>query len=150
MRLEFQTTNNEAEYEALLVGLDLARSAGASSMVIHYDSYVITRQVNGHNEAKGERMRKCLNLVKQHVGRDSNMRFVQVLREENADADRLAKVATAEGMILDERVLFFVQYAPTTDHIEVQVIPLGDDWMVLIISYLKRDDFQMFMSLQES
>lgn len=95
-------------------------------------------------------MRKCLNLVKQHVGRDSNMRFVQVLREENADADRLAKVATAEGMILDERVLFFVQYAPTTDHIEVQVIPPGDDWMVLIISYLKRDDFQMFMSLQES
>ena len=53
-------------------------------------------------------------------------------------------------MILDERVLFFVQYAPTTDHIEVQVIPPGDDWMVLIISYLKRDDFQMFMSLQES
>ena len=137
MRLEFQTTNNEAEYEALLVGLDLARSVGASSMVIRCDSYVITRQVNGGYEAKGERMRKYLNLMKQHIGRDSNVRFVQVPREENANANRLAKIASAEGMILDERVLYFIQYAPTTDHIEVKVIPLGDERMVLIISYLK-------------
>ena len=46
-------------------------------------------------------MRKYLNLVKQHVGRDSNVRFVQVPREEIVDADHLAKAASAEDMILD-------------------------------------------------
>ena len=35
IRLDFPTTNNEAEYEALVAGLDLARAAGARNMIIH-------------------------------------------------------------------------------------------------------------------
>ena len=42
IRLNFPTTNNEAEYEALVAGLDLARVAGATSVVIYCDSQVIT------------------------------------------------------------------------------------------------------------
>ena len=38
IRLDFPTTNNEAEYEALVAGLDLARAAGAKNMIIHCDS----------------------------------------------------------------------------------------------------------------
>ena len=34
IQLDFPTTNNEAEYEALVVGLDLARAAGAESMIV--------------------------------------------------------------------------------------------------------------------
>ena len=37
IRLDFPTTNNEAEYEALVVGLDLAKAAGAKNMIIHCD-----------------------------------------------------------------------------------------------------------------
>ena len=42
IRLDFPTTNNEAEYKALVAGLDLARAAGATSVVIYCDSQVIT------------------------------------------------------------------------------------------------------------
>ena len=38
IRLDFPTTNNEAEYEALVAGLNLARVAGATSVVIYCDS----------------------------------------------------------------------------------------------------------------
>ena len=38
VRLDFPTINNEAEYEALVAGLDLAKTAGATSVVIYYDS----------------------------------------------------------------------------------------------------------------
>ena len=38
IRLEFHTTNNEAEYEALIVGLDLARAVKVENMIIHYNS----------------------------------------------------------------------------------------------------------------
>ena len=38
VRLDFPTTNNEAKYEALVAGLDLARAAGATSIVIYCDS----------------------------------------------------------------------------------------------------------------
>ena len=38
IRLDFPTTNNEAEYEALVAGLDLAKATGVENMVLHYDS----------------------------------------------------------------------------------------------------------------
>ena len=64
IRLEFHTTNNEAEYEALIAGLDLARAAGAENMIVHCDFQVITNQVNGSYECKSERMKKYLDEVK--------------------------------------------------------------------------------------
>ena len=42
IRLDFPTINNEAEYEALIAGLDLARAEGAENMVVHCDSQVVT------------------------------------------------------------------------------------------------------------
>ena len=61
IRLDFPTTNNEVEYEALVAGLDLAKAAEAMSVVIYYDSQVITNQVNGDYECKGERMKRYLD-----------------------------------------------------------------------------------------
>ena len=42
IRLDFPTTNNEAEYEALVAGLDFAKVAGAENIIVHYDSQVVT------------------------------------------------------------------------------------------------------------
>ena len=58
IQLEFPTINNEAEYEVLIVGLDLTRTTRIENMIIHYDSQVITSQVNGSYECKNERMKK--------------------------------------------------------------------------------------------
>ena len=57
IHLDFPTTNNEAEYEALVVGLDLARATRATSVVIYCDSQVITNQVNGDYKCKDEKMK---------------------------------------------------------------------------------------------
>ena len=67
IRLDFPTTNNEAEYEALVAGLDLTRVARATSVVIYCDSHVITNQINGDYECKGERMKLYLDQVKMRV-----------------------------------------------------------------------------------
>jgi len=45
IRLNFPITNNEAKYEALVAGLDLAKVAGAAGVVIHCDSQIFTNQV---------------------------------------------------------------------------------------------------------
>ena len=68
IRLKFHTTKNEAEYEALIVGLDLPRAAGAENIIIHYDSQVVTSQVNGSYECRNERMEKYLDEVKGQIG----------------------------------------------------------------------------------
>ena len=65
--LDFPTTNNEVEYEALVAGLDLAKAAGAASVVIYCDSQVVANQVNGDYECKGERMKRYLDQVSARV-----------------------------------------------------------------------------------
>ena len=82
IRLDFPTTNNEAEYEVLVVGLGLARATGATSVVIYYDSQVITNQVNGDYECKGERMKRYLDQVKRRVD-DLQAKIIQIPRGEN-------------------------------------------------------------------
>ena len=64
VRLDFPTTNNEAEYETLVVGLDLAIAVGATSVVVYGDSQVVMKQVNGDYECKGERTKKYLEQVR--------------------------------------------------------------------------------------
>ena len=101
IRLGFPTTNNEAEYEALMAGLDLAKAAGAGNLIVHCDSQVITSQINGEYKCRSERMKKYLEEVKNRI--DSlEVKFVQILREENECVDCLAKAAPAEFMIPSE------------------------------------------------
>ena len=46
VRLHYPTTNNEAEYEALLKGLELAKSLGAELVLVQGDSQLVIGQVN--------------------------------------------------------------------------------------------------------
>ena len=138
IRLDFPTTNNEAEYEALVAGLDLARAAGATSVVIYYDSQVITNQVNGDYECKGERMKRYMDQVKRRVD-NLQAKIIQIPRGENEQADRLAKAASAEHMITHGNVLSFVQLSPLVDSSDVQEIGSESNWTTTIASYLKDD-----------
>ena len=114
VQLEFHTTNNEAEYEALIAGLDLVRAAGAENMIIHCDSQVVTNQINDSYECKSERMRRYLNEVKGQIG-SLQIKFIQIPREENECADRLAKAASTERMLVPNQVLSFVQTSQRID-----------------------------------
>ena len=79
VRLDFPTTSNEAEYEALVAELDLAKAAGAASVVIYCNSQVVTNQVNGDYEYKGERMKRYLDQEKRRVD-DLKAKIVQIPR----------------------------------------------------------------------
>jgi ribonuclease HI len=63
LRLEFRTTNNEAEYEAVIAGLGFSLELGADSVEVRSDSQVIVGHVRGEFEAKGEKMKKYLAKV---------------------------------------------------------------------------------------
>ena len=56
LRLDFSTTNNEAEYEALLVGMAMVQRMGGKSIKLFSDSRLVVGQVRGECEAKDERM----------------------------------------------------------------------------------------------
>ena len=75
-------------------------------------------------------MEKVLLLVKKF----KEVNFVQIPREENVEADVLAKEASATEP-MDE--FDKVQYIPSIDLLEVQQIENRENWMTPIVSYLK-------------
>ena len=56
LRLNFSVTNNEAEYEALLVGMAMVQRMGGKSIKLFSDSRLVVGQVRGEFETKDERM----------------------------------------------------------------------------------------------
>ena len=126
VRLDCPVTNNETKYEALVVGLDLVKVVGATSVVVYCDSQEVTSQVNGNYECKGERMKKYLEQVRKWMSKFQT-KFVQIPGEENEQADCLAKVASAKHMIISSKVLSFVQLLPLINGIGVQEIDSGSN-----------------------
>ena len=139
IRLDFLTTNNEAEYEALVAGLDLAKAAGVENMIMHCDSQVITSQINGDYECRNKRIKKYLEEVKSRIS-GLEVKFIQIPREENKCADRLAKAASAEFMNASEQVLSFVQTSSLIDDgAQMQEITTEESWTTPLIAYLRSD-----------
>lgn len=84
-------TNNIAEYTALVALLKRARRWTCSRLVIHSDSELMVRQVNGQYRVRDEGLRKYYEQVmKLLAGTPFSVEVLHVSREENRDADRLA------------------------------------------------------------
>ena len=64
IRLDFPASNNEAEYEALLAGIDLTISVFSEKIIIQSDSQLVVRQVNEEYETRDLHMAKYVCLVK--------------------------------------------------------------------------------------
>ena len=79
-------------------------------------------------------MKKYLNKVRQLVKKFKKATFVQLLREENIEADALVKAASA-GEPMDE--FDKVQYMPSIDLPKVHQIREEENWMTPIVIFLK-------------
>ena len=66
-------------------------------------------------------------------------KFFLIPRKENEQADCLAKVVSAEYMLLPGKVLSFIQISPLIDDVGVQEMNSESNWTTPIVSYLKDD-----------
>ena len=87
------TTNNVAEYRALLTLLQRIAALSCSHLVVHSDSELMVRQVNGQYKVRDHELREY---HKQVLAAKANLPFTMELkhipREENRDADKLANL----------------------------------------------------------
>jgi ribonuclease HI len=90
LRLKFRTTNNEAEYEAVIAGLRLALELGAESVEVQSNSQVIVGHIRGEFEVKGEKMKKYLMKVQGMQTSFKKFCIKKIPREDNEKADHLA------------------------------------------------------------
>ncbi|XP_075473921.1 uncharacterized protein LOC142504972 [Primulina tabacum] len=116
-KLDFRASNNEAEYESIVMGMKTAREAGATRIIIYSDSQLVIQSIKDSYEMREGRMKEYLGIH----------------REENAEADSLAKMAsslTAEGeggVIQSTRLVSSIETSPAG----IQ----GDSWMTPLLDY---------------
>jgi ribonuclease HI len=85
-----RTTNNVAEYEGLLMGLEALLKLGQKHIVVQSDSQLLVRQLNGEYRVRDEKLKVLFAQATRLLRQFGSYRIVHVRREMNKLADRLA------------------------------------------------------------
>lgn len=96
-----EATNNVAEYEALIAGLELAQDQGVTEIEIYMDSELVVSQLLGKWKIKKDTLRPLAVKARSLMNRFATCEIKHVRRELNADADRLANQGM-DAAALDE------------------------------------------------
>ena len=140
LRFTFKASNNEAEYEVLLASLRLARELQVDSFLIFSDSKLVVSQISGEFQARDDRMAAYLENVKVELQNFSRHEVKHIDREDNSNADALAKLATNRDAELLRLVL--IEIIPEQSIAKrdlVGTIDTEPSWMDDIIIYLNED-----------
>ena len=100
LRLSFSAINNEAEYEALLVGMAMVQKIGGRAVEVFLDSRLVVGQVNGELEARDLRMQEYLSQAKHLQPGFESFTLQQIPRSRNTHVDSLATLATSSAQDL--------------------------------------------------
>lgn len=90
-------TNNEAEYKALIKGLDLLIELGCTTAEVYLDSELVVRQVNGLYKVKNGRMQTLHKKVSDRIARLPGVTVTHITRDKNKVADKLSKDGRLSG-----------------------------------------------------
>lgn len=87
------TTNNVAEYRAVIAGLELAAAHQPDELVVRADSQLLVRQLQGTYRVKSPSLKPYHRRVVELARSLGDVRFEHIPREENEAADGLANAA---------------------------------------------------------
>jgi ribonuclease HI len=87
-----KATNNEAEYRALIRGLEVASEQGCTEVEARGDSQLVVRQVTGDWQTNEEHLRELRDRARELANEFETFEILWVDREENRVADGLVEV----------------------------------------------------------
>ncbi|GKB22334.1 reverse transcriptase domain-containing protein [Tanacetum coccineum] len=138
LRFGFETTNNKAEYEALLVGLRISQEMEITSLAIFVDSQLLVNQIKGTYVAKQPTTREYLQKTKESLKDFESYTIEHIRRNQNKKADALSKLASMTFEHLTKEVL--VEVLPKRSIEEKEILQVktkeGESWMAPIHEYL--------------
>ncbi|XP_074346828.1 uncharacterized protein LOC141685632 [Apium graveolens] len=114
----FKATNNQAEYEALIAGLKLAKSLGISRMPIQSDSQIVVKKTTGEYIAKDPTLAQYQAMVRSILEATPDITILQINREENSTVDELSKLVQNSSDLVSS-VYFEELKVPSTERAEV-------------------------------
>ncbi|XP_074266813.1 uncharacterized protein LOC141590100 [Silene latifolia] len=93
IKLDFNVTNNAAEYEACLLGLRSTLNLGVERLLLHGDSSLVINQLTGSWKIKSESLAPYQMRIEELERFFDDVKYVHLLRDENQFADALSKLA---------------------------------------------------------
>jgi ribonuclease HI len=99
LQIHFTTSNNVAEYEALIHGLKLAKEIGIQRILCFGDSDLVVHQVSGDWDAKDANMASYRFYVQQFCGFFEGCEFHHIPQANNDEADQLSKNSSTRQAI---------------------------------------------------
>jgi len=92
-----RTTNNQAEYQAVIAALEKAIRMGVREVELKADSELVVKQLKGEYRVKRVTLKPLYERVRQLQGKLELLTVRHIPREQNAEADNLANKAFASG-----------------------------------------------------
>ncbi|GJT29574.1 reverse transcriptase domain-containing protein [Tanacetum coccineum] len=140
LRLNFESTNNQAEYESLLVGLRIAKKMGVQSLSVNVDSKLVVSQINGNYKACKENMIRYLSKAKEYIGCFKIFKIQNIPRNKNQKADVLSKLSLVAFNHLTKEILMETLDVSSMDMEEINgvVEEEGETWMTPIVNCLEK------------
>ncbi|XP_027155826.1 uncharacterized protein LOC113756302 [Coffea eugenioides] len=136
LRFDFPASNNEAEYETLLTGLQIAHQMGVTAIRVRSDSQLVVYQVRGEYEAKEYVMKKYLAKVQEAIKLFNLFEIERVPRSQNKRADALSKLTSSSFAHLSKEVLVEVVKQKSIDQVQVLAIDSPASWMTPLADFL--------------
>ena len=88
-----RTTNNQAEYRAIIAALEEAARLGARQVELNSDSELVVRQIKGEYRVRKATLKPLYQQVKQLQSCLESFTINYIPRQQNTEADRLANKA---------------------------------------------------------
>ncbi|KAM1849095.1 hypothetical protein ACFX14_013154 [Malus domestica] len=135
----FKVSNYEAEYEALLAGLQRAKELAVKKLAIHSNSPLITNQTTVKDMVQHSRMAQYLEKVHKQLQAFHTYTLTQVLRANNAHANALADLGSALDYQLKHFILVEYLEKPSIKAepvAKVSQVSITLNWKSSIIDYL--------------
>lgn len=88
-----EATNNQAEYDGLIRGIEAALAHGCRRLEVRTDSQLVVRQMTGRYRVKNAGLKSLYARAQTAAKGLEHVRFVHVPREENVEADAAANSA---------------------------------------------------------
>ncbi|XP_071739160.1 uncharacterized protein [Rutidosis leptorrhynchoides] len=139
LRFNFKVTNNEAEYEALLAGMRIARELGVKKLQDYVDSQLVANQINDTFYANDKSMQSYLALVHSLADTFIDFRISQIPRSQNKQADVLSKLAALTFNHLEKKILVEQIFKKSIEP-EITIASIEEEeatWMTDIIEFLR-------------
>ncbi|XP_071705040.1 uncharacterized protein [Rutidosis leptorrhynchoides] len=141
LRFNFDVTNNEVEYEALLAGLNIAHKMHVSKLRAFTDLQLVANQFSGSFDAHELSMQKYLKLLQESATRFQHFELAQVPRRQNKKADALSKLAALTFSHFQKQV--WVEELPSksidNDLMVASVEEEQPNWMEPITQYIRNN-----------